>query len=73
MRRARWRCGSSRSWFATPLLRSMIITALDSGTRQDEMLALRFADIDEKRQLIVLRGETTKSKKTRMVPISTCG
>ena len=56
---------------ATPLLRSMIITALDTGMRQGEMLALRFADIDEKRQLIVLRGETTKSRKTRVVPIST--
>jgi integrase len=33
------------------------------------MLALRFADVDFKRGLIVLRGETTKSKKTRLVPI----
>jgi len=39
--------------------------------RQGEMLALRFGDIDEKRQFIVLRGETTKSRKTRVVPIST--
>jgi integrase len=52
-------------------LRSMIITALDTGTRRGEMLALRFADIDSTRGLIVLRGETTKSKKTRLVPIST--
>ena len=43
----------------------MIITALDTGMRQGEMLALRFGDIDWKRQLIVLRGETTKSRKTR--------
>ena len=50
---------------APPLLRSMIITALDTGMRQGEMLALRFGDIDWKRQLIVLRGETTKSRKTR--------
>jgi len=35
--------------FATPPLRSMIITALDTGARHGEMLALRFADIDEKR------------------------
>ena len=35
------------------------------------MLALRFADVDMARVLIVLRGETTKSKKTRRVPIST--
>jgi integrase len=56
---------------APPFLRSMIITALDTGMRQGEMLALRFRDIDSKRQLIVLRGETTKSRKTRAVPIST--
>jgi integrase len=37
---------------APPFLRSMIITALDTGTRQGEMLALRFGDIDWKRQLI---------------------
>jgi integrase len=56
---------------APPFLRSMIIAALDTGMRQGEMLALRFADIDEQRQLIVLRGVTTKSKKTRVVPLST--
>ncbi len=56
---------------APPLLRSMIITALDTGTRQGEMLALQFGDVDWKRGLITLRGETTKSKKTRTVPIAT--
>lgn len=56
---------------APPDLRSMIITALDTGTRRGEMLALRVAEIDFVRGLIVLRGETTKSKKTRLVPIST--
>lgn len=35
------------------------------------MLALRFGNIDWKRQLIVLRGATTKSRKSRMIPIST--
>src|SRR5438105_2580507 len=49
----------------------MIITALDTGMRQGEMLALRFDDVDWRRQLIVLRGATTKSRKTRVVPIST--
>ncbi len=56
---------------APPFLRSMIITALDTGMRQGEMLALRFGDVDWERQLIFLRGETTKSRKTRVVPIST--
>jgi integrase len=56
---------------APTFLPSMIITALDTGMRQGEMLALRFSDIDWKRQLIVLRGETTKSRTTRAGPIAT--
>ncbi len=56
---------------APPLLRSMIITALDTGMRRGEMLALRFADIDWDRQRIILRGATTKSGRTRRVPIAT--
>jgi integrase len=31
---------------ATPFLKSMIITALDTGMRHGEMLALRFGDVD---------------------------
>ena len=49
----------------------MIIVALDTGMRRGEMLALRFGDIDWKQRLIGLRGETTKSGRTRVVPIST--
>jgi len=56
---------------APPLLRSMIIAALDTGMRQGEMLALRFKDLDLIRGLITLRGETTKSRRTRLVPIAT--
>jgi integrase len=52
-------------------VRSMTIAALDTGMRRGEMMALRFADVDWGRGLIVLRGETTKSRKTRLVPIST--
>jgi integrase len=39
--------------------------------RQGEMLAMRFGHIDWKRHLIVLRAATTKSRKSRVVPIST--
>jgi hypothetical protein len=35
------------------------------------MLAFRFGDIDWKRRVIVLRGETTKSRKTHPAPIAT--
>src|SRR5829696_7238597 len=54
-----------------PSLRSLIITALDTGMPRGEMLALRFGDIDWKRQLILLRAETTKSGKGRAVPLAT--
>jgi integrase len=56
---------------ASPHLRSMIIAALDTGMRRGEMLALTFGDIDWKRRVIVLRGATTKSRRTRVVPIGT--
>jgi len=49
---------------APPILRAMIITALDTGMRRGEMLALRFGDIDWADQTITLRGPTTKSGKT---------
>jgi integrase len=49
----------------------MIIAGLDTGMRRGEMLALLFGDIDWKRRLIVLRGQTTKSRRTRVVPIGT--
>ena len=49
----------------------MLIAALDTGMRQGEMLALRFFDIDLARGLITLRGHTTKSGKSRVVPVST--
>ena len=56
---------------APPMLRALIIAALDTGMRRGEMLALRFKDIDWKRRLIVLRGPTTKSRRTRIVPVGT--
>jgi integrase len=49
----------------------MIITALDTGMRRGEMLALRFGDIDWADQTITLRGPTTKSGKTTKIPIAT--
>ena len=56
--------------FSPPLLRAMIIAALDTGMRQGEMLQLRFDDIDWDQEVIVVRKETTKSKKGREIPIS---
>jgi integrase len=56
---------------ASPYLRSMIIAALDTGMRRGEMLAPRVGDIDWQARRIVLRGATTKSRKTLVVPIGT--
>jgi len=56
---------------APPHFRCMMIAAFDAGVRRGEMLALRFADIDWNHWLMTLRGETTKSKRTRIVPITT--
>ena len=56
---------------APPMLRASMITALDTGMRSGAMLALRFQDIDWERRLLTARGPTTKSGRTRMVPIGT--
>ena len=61
------RCGSSRGAH----LRTLIVAALDTGMRRGEMLALTWADIDAKPGWLRLRGETTKSGRTRWVPVST--
>ena len=47
--------------YAPTHLRSAMITALDTGMRRGEVLALRFADNDYANGLNTLRGETTKS------------
>ena len=52
-------------------LRTLIIGALDTGMRRGEMLALTWADVDAKPGWLRLRGETTKSGRTRWVPVST--
>ena len=39
--------------------------------RRGEMLALTWADVDAKPGWLRLRGETTKSGRTRWVPVST--
>ncbi|MBP7778796.1 MAG: site-specific integrase [Acidobacteria bacterium] len=56
---------------APPHTQAMLIAALDTGMRQGEMLAVRLADVGLARGLITLRGHTTKSGKSRVVPIAT--
>jgi integrase len=52
-------------------LRALIILALDTGVRAGEMLAIRVQDADLGSGEITLRAATTKSGKTRTVPVST--
>ncbi len=52
-------------------LRPLITIALDTGLRRGEMLALRWADVNTRPGWLRLRGETTKSGKTRWVPVAT--
>ena len=54
--------------YAPTHLRSAMITALDTGMRRGEMLALRFADIDFENGLITLRGETTRAARRAWCP-----
>jgi integrase len=56
---------------APPRLRALIIFAIDAGLRAGEMLAIRVKDADLDRHEMTLRAQTTKSGKTRAVPIST--
>lgn len=56
---------------APPRQRALIILALDTGVRAGEMLAVRVKDADLDSGEITLRAPTTKSGKTRAVPIST--
>jgi integrase len=51
----------------------MNITALDTGTRHGEMLALRFADIDEKRQLIASAARRRRARRLGWFRSRRCG
>lgn len=56
---------------ADPTLRALLILALDTGMRMGEMLALRVGDVDPAAGALRLRGATTKSSKTRDLPLLT--
>lgn len=47
----------------------MISLLLYTGIRKGEFISLQVKDIDLYRRLIIIRGETSKSKKTRDIPI----
>src|SRR5438309_12113571 len=47
------------------------VQRLTAGVRRNELLTLRFGDIDFDQQVIHVRAEHAKSKKTRALPIGT--
>ena len=50
---------------APPHIQAMIVAAIDTGMRQGEMLALRFADVDLERGLITLRARRRRAEDPR--------
>lgn len=41
-----------------------------TGVRKEELLCLRLSDVDLFRRLVVVRAETSKSKRTRIIPLN---
>lgn len=51
-------------------LSGLIVAAIETGCRQGELLALRWADVDMARHELTIRQETAKDGESRCVPIS---
>jgi len=53
-----------------PYLRPIVITALHTGFRKSELLSLRWADVDFRRQTITVRAAYAKNGEARSVPMT---
>jgi integrase len=51
-------------------LQALIVAALETCSRQGELLTLRWGDVSLERGEIILRAEHTKDRKNRILPIS---
>lgn len=49
---------------------ALIMLLVFTGVRKEELLGLQLSDIDLDRKFITIRGETSKSKRTRIIPIN---
>jgi integrase len=55
---------------ASPWLQRLIVGALETAMRRGELLNLRWQDVDLTRGELKVRAETSKSRRTRILPIS---
>jgi len=53
-----------------PMRRAMVIIAVETGLRREEMLALRRSQVSIDQREIHLRGKQTKTRRDRVVPMS---
>jgi len=51
-------------------LKPVVIIAIYTGMRMGEILSLRWKDVDLKKGSIAIRGETTKTRKGRSIPMT---
>lgn len=51
-------------------LRGLLIAALDTGMRRGEMFKLDWSDVDFHKRRLTLRASTTKTERSRIIPIS---
>jgi integrase len=51
-------------------LRSILITALNTGMRKSEILSLTWNDVDFDNNLFIINASNNKSKKTKRIPIN---
>lgn len=49
---------------------ALLMLLIFTGVRKEELLGLRMSDVDISRKLITIRAETSKSKRTRVIPMN---
>lgn len=55
---------------SSPALKAILLCALHTGMRKNEILSLKWDNVDLEKKIITLEHTNTKSKKTRRIPIN---